>query len=365
LSRIDFSELFVHFQDRVHQENLLVSFTIKSDHIAILDQTLLPFKKEYIPTRSAEDIAQCIKKMQIRGSGAIGCAGALGAFLAIQQTPANQKQWVELLRPLKKARPTAIILKYAVDEVLQAATNSDQPVQAAAFAANQFIERQLDMEKAIGRYGAELIPDNCTILTHCNSGALAGAGYGGRALSVIRSAAEQGKQLQVIAQETRPYLQGARLTAWELQQLGIPVKLATDGMSGALMRANLIDCCVVGSDRISANGDLANKVGTNLIALAAQAYQVPFYTASTRYNIDPNSPSGDHITIEFRKPEEVLQIGGQPISAPGIGAVYPAFDITPAELISAIITEHGVLRPPYDAALSDLLRQSFSHKHDT
>ncbi len=266
---------------------------------------------------------------------------------------------MERAAQLRSARPTAIILQKAVDEVLQAAlAQPDTAVEAAAQAAVLFFQKQLTMEKAIGQWGQSLIPDGSIILTHCNSGALAGAGYGGRVLSVMRAAAEAGKRIQVIAQETRPYLQGARLTAWELFQLNIPVQVATDGMSAALMQKGLVDVCLVGSDRLAANGDLINKVGTCLVALAAREYGVPFYTATTHYNIDLHCSDGKTIPIEMRPGSEVLTLNGQPLTLAGINGIYPAFDITPASLLTSIITERGILKPPFAAGLAALVQES-------
>jgi methylthioribose-1-phosphate isomerase len=243
-------------------------------------------------------------------------------------------------------------LGVAVQEVLDhASENPFDPLGEAASAAARFFERQLEMEKAIGRHGAAIILEGATLLTHCHSGALAGAGYGGRALSVVRAAKEAGKTFHVICQETRPYLQGAKITAWELQQMGVPVTLVTDAMSGALMQNGRVDVCVVGSDRLAMNGDLANKVGTYLIALAAREHHVPFYTAVTRYNVDPACSIGGEIPIEIRSGEEVLKIGGSPITLEGVQALYPAFDLTPARLIAGIITEAGILRKPFEPVL--------------
>ena len=317
---------------RIADERLLAPLWAEGEDIAILDQTKLPFMREVIRVRTADEMSQAIRAMQIRGSGAIGCAGAFGAYLAVRNAPHDRDQWNALVGSLKAARPTAVALLLAVDEVLSAARNAQNPVEAAADAAVAFFERQLEMERAIGRYGSAVIPDGATILTHCHSGALGGAGYGGRALSVMRAAVESGKNIRVISQETRPYLQGARITAWELRQLGIPVTLVTDGMSGALMERGDVDVCVVGSDRLAINGDLANKVGTYLVALAAREHSVPFYTATTRYNVDPSCASGHDIPIELRPGDEVLLFNGQPITVEGVNALYPAFDITPANL---------------------------------
>jgi methylthioribose-1-phosphate isomerase len=345
-----------HLTQQMHAENLLAPLWPKGVGVALLDQTKLPFKREVIQISTADEMARAIQTMQIRGSGAIGCAGAMGAYLAVRNAPGEAAQWDALVDSLRAARPTAVALRLAVEEVLNAARQTSEPVDAAAAAAAAFVQRQLDMERAIGRYGAAVIPPGATILTHCHSGALAGAGYGGRALSVIRAAAEAGKDIQVISQETRPYFQGARITAWELRELNIPVTLITDGMSGAMMESGRVDVCVVGSDRLAINGDLANKVGTYLVALAAREHNVPFYTATTRYNVDPACASGSDIPIELRSPEEVLKIKGQPITVAGVEALYPAFDITPAALLTGIVTEAGLFHAPFEPKLSTLVQ---------
>jgi methylthioribose-1-phosphate isomerase len=341
---------------RIQDEQLLAPLWPDGETVALLDQTRLPFARDVIHIRTAEEMGNAIRQMQIRGSGAIGCAGALGAYLAVRSAAKQPDQWNRLVEPLRNARPTALALRLAVDEVLDAARGAADPLESAANAAVAFFERQIGMERALGRHGAAVIADGATVLTHCHSGALAGAGYGGRALSVIRAAAESGKRISVIAQETRPYFQGARITAWELRQLGVPVTLITDGMSGAVMEAGRVDVCVVGSDRLAINGDLANKTGTYLVALAAREHDVPFYTATTRYNVDPTCPDGRHIPIEFRPGDEVLTINGQRIAAEGVDALYPAFDITPAKLLTGIITEVGTLTAPFEAKLRVLLQ---------
>lgn len=342
---------------RMDDEKLMAPLWPDSDAVALLDQTKLPFERQIIPITTADQMADAIRLMQIRGSGAIGCAGAMGAYLAVRGAPDQPEQWDGLVKRLREARPTALALRLAVDEVLSAARDSTEPVEAAARAAAGFMDWQLQMERAIGHYGAVVIPDGATVLTHCHSGALAGAGYGGRALSVIRAAMESGKHISVIAQETRPYFQGARITAWELRQLGLPVTLITDGMSGAVMEAGRVDVCVVGSDRLAINGDLANKTGTYLVALAAREHNVPFYTATTRYNVDPTCPDGQHIPIELREAQEVLTINGQRITVEGVDALYPAFDVTPAKLLTGIITEAGVFDAPFEPKLRELVRK--------
>lgn len=343
---------------RIEAEGLLSPLWPDGTGVALLDQTELPFERTVLHVSTATQMADAIRHMKIRGSGAIGCAGALGAYLAVREAPNDAGQWNALVEPLKNARPTAIALRLAVNEVLDAARSGSDAVDAAATAAGVFVEQQLEMERAIGHHGATVIPDEATVLTHCHSGALAGAGYGGRALSLIRAAAEAGKNIQVISQETRPYFQGARITAWELRQLDIPVTLITDGMSGALMENGQVDICVVGSDRLAINGDLANKVGTYLVALAAREHGVPFYTATTRYNVDPACHTGQEIPIEFRPGDELLTINDRPLTVEGVKALYPAFDITPSTLITGIVTEAGLFHAPFEPKLRDLIEKA-------
>lgn len=341
---------------RIREEELLAPLWPRGTGVALVDQTRLPFTRDVLQIETAAQMAQAIRQMKVRGSGAIGCAGALGAYLAVRQEPDDPAAWDGMVHDLREARPTAVALRRSVNEVLdEARAAPGDPIAGAARAAAAFVERQLTMERAIGHHGAAAIPDGATILTHCHSGALAGAGYGGRALSVIRAAHEQGKQIQVIAQETRPYFQGARITAYELRQLGIPVTLITDGMSGALMETGRVDVCVVGSDRLAINGDLANKTGTYLVALAAREHGVPFYTATTRYNVDARCATGKDIPIELRDPREVLFIDDRPITVEGVQALYPAFDITPAPLLTGIVTEGGLFQKPFEEKLRFLL----------
>jgi methylthioribose-1-phosphate isomerase len=251
---------------------------------------------------------------------------------------------------LAATRPTAVNLFWAIERMKQISASlrgrAVMEVKRALVEESQrILDEDIAMNKAMGRHGAALIQDGHTILTHCNAGALATAGYG-TALGVVRAAWEQGKQIRVIADETRPVLQGARLTAWELMQDKIPVTLITDNMAGSLMRQGLVHLCVVGADRIAANGDVANKIGTYSVAVLAKAHHIPFYVAAPYSTIDLATPSGDHITIEQRRPEEVTSIFNGPMIAPkGVTIFNPAFDVTPAELVTAIITERGIFKP--------------------
>ncbi|MDN5344792.1 MAG: methylthioribose-phosphate isomerase, partial [Clostridia bacterium] len=292
---------------------------------------------------------RAIKDMVIRGSGALGLAGAWGAYLASLHND-SLAAYQRDLAALKATRPTAINLAKTIDEITTSLDegNFREQVEQRVVA---IVRRQLDFELALGEAGAALVKDGDTIMTHCHSGALAGAGYGGRALSVIRRAREQGKNISVLVNETRPYLQGARITAWELKRLGIPFTLITDNMSGFCLARGMVDLVVVGSDRVARNGDLANKTGTYLHALAAHDNNVPFYTATASHTIDLQTLRGEDIPVEMRSGAEVLTLAGQPIAEPGTRALYPAFDITPHRLITGIITEKGVIYPPYEENL--------------
>ncbi len=357
-------DALTRLQHRIEAEQLLAPLWPVASGIAFLDQTRLPHRREVLTAQTAGEVAGAIRRMQVCGSGAIGIAGAFGTYLAVRSRPDRPEVWAAEAHDLKFARPTAVILQTAVEEVLSAARSATDPVEAAATAAAIFFERQLAFERLIGSEGARVIPDGSTVLTHCYSGALAGAGYGGGVLSIIRGAVEAGKSIRVIVQETRPYLQGAGITAYELKQLGFPVSLATNGMAGALMQSRRVDVCVVGSHRVALNGDLANEAGTYLIALAAREHGIPFYTTANRYNIDPNCASGEQIPIEFRPAQEVVQYNRQPVNVEGVEALYPSFDITPAALIRGIITEQGVIEQPFEPKLRRLVNISpYIHTH--
>lgn len=281
--------------------------------------------------------------MVVRGAPAIGVSAAFGMALAAQRGDDLDRAGDEL----KRARPTAVNLAWAVDRMLSK-RNSDLVAEAEAINREDVASCM-----AIGRHGAALLGERATVLTHCNAGALATAGYG-TALGVIRAAIESGKRVAVFADETRPYLQGARLTAWELQQDGIDVTLITDNMSGHFFQQGQFDAVVVGADRIAANGDTANKIGTYTVAVLANAHGVPFYVAAPVSTIDPGCASGDGIPIEERSAQEVVDIFGSRVAPQGINVRHPAFDVTPARLITAIITERGVLRAPYEEAIRSL-----------
>jgi methylthioribose-1-phosphate isomerase len=309
----------------------------------LLDQRLLPREEKWVPCHTAPEVAEAIKTMIVRGAPAIGVSAAYGMALAAKRGD----DLAVAADELKRARPTAVNLAWAVDRML---ANRDGDLTAEAEAINR---EDVASCMAIGRHGAELLGQSATVLTHCNAGALATAGYG-TALGVIRAAIEGGKRIAVFADETRPYLQGARLTAWELQQDNIDVTLITDSMAGHFFSEGAFDAVIVGADRIAANGDTANKIGTYTVAVLANAHNVPFYVAAPLSTIDPNCPSGKEIPIEERSAQEVVDIAGSRMAPEGIKVRHPAFDVTPARLITAIITERGVLKPPFSDAIASL-----------
>ena len=323
--------------------------------VRLLDQSRLPEVVEFLDCRDYQDVAEAIRRLKVRGAPAIGVTAALGVAQGAQAVEATEyasfsKAVLAICECLAATRPTAVNLFWALERMKRRLESvKDRPIAAIKEAlieeACRILEEDVALCKAMGRHGASLIADGQTVLTHCNAGALATAGYG-TALGVIRAAWEQGKKIAVIADETRPVLQGARLTAWELMQDQIPVTLITDNMSGALMRQGKIHLCVVGADRIAANGDVANKIGTYSVAVLARAHGIPFYVAAPYSTIDLKTKSGAEIPIEQRDPLEVTSIhGSHPVAPQGVAVYNPAFDVTPAEFITAIITERGVFQP--------------------
>lgn len=331
--------------------------------LELLDQRLLPHTVAAVTCTSAAEVASAIRDMVVRGAPAIGCAAAFGLALearlqSVHPMPVFQEALAVAKALLLASRPTAVNLSWALnrmEETLVAATRT-QPSKIAAeleAAAIAIFKADVASNMAMGKAGAELIADGARIMTHCNTGALATAGHG-TALGVIRSARDQGKRLSVIANETRPFLQGARLTAWELAQEAIPVTLATDSMAGYLMQQGLVDLIIVGADRIAANGDTANKIGTYTLAVLAWRHRLPFYVVAPLSTIDMAIADGHAIPIEQRSTDEVTGYGGVRWAPDGVTAIHPAFDVTPSELISALITEKGVLRKPDAAGLRRL-----------
>jgi methylthioribose-1-phosphate isomerase len=333
--------------------------------VVMIDQRLLPNEELYPVFKTYEEVAVAIEEMVIRGAPAIGVAAAMGIALGAKNSSATTLE--DLERDVNKAsdrisktRPTAVNLFWAVKrmgDVFKEAKTNGASIESLQ---NRLIEESIRMHaediesnKRMGRFGAELLPQDATVLTHCNAGALATAGYG-TALGVIRAAVEAGKNVNVYADETRPFLQGARLTAWELAKDNIPVTLITDNMAGHFLKAGKISCVVVGADRIAANGDAANKIGTYMVALAAQANDIPFYVAAPLSTIDLALQSGEEIPIESRVLSEVTHIRGHQISPDGINVANPAFDVTPNRYIAAIITDVGIARAPYEESLRAL-----------
>ncbi len=327
----------------------------KDGAVCLLDQSRLPAAVEFLTCRTYQDVADAIRHLKVRGAPAIGVTAALGVALGASSIDAKEyasfaKTVLAICDQLAATRPTAVNLFWAIERMkrrLEALHG--QPVSlikpALLAEAQAILDEDVVLCKNMGRHGATLIHDGQTVLTHCNAGSLATAGYG-TALGVIRAAWEQGKKIQVIADETRPVLQGARLTAWELMQDHIPVTLITDNMAGTLMRQGKIHLCIVGADRIAANGDVANKIGTYSVAVLAKAHNIPFYVAAPYSTIDLKTRSGEDIPIEQRNPAEVTTIhGSHPVAPDGVAVYNPAFDVTPAELITGIVTERGIFKP--------------------
>ncbi len=335
--------------------------------VRLLDQTCLPHREVWRTCRTAEEVAECIARLRVRGAPAIGIAAAYALALAARNAGSRDMQ--ELLEHLERTaamllatRPTAVNLAWAVERMLNRARSlrALDPEAAAALLVREARAIAAEDEEAnrrLARFGQALLPQQGSVLTHCNAGALATGGYG-TALGVIRAAWEEGKTIHVYVDETRPVLQGARITAWELQRLGIPFTLITDNMAGHFMRLGRIDAVLVGADRIAANGDLANKIGTYSLAVLAFAHHIPFYSAAPTSTLDLSLPDGSQIPIEERDPEEVTYLAGRRIAPRGVQAANPAFDLTPHRYVTAIITERGIARPPYDESLRKLLEES-------
>lgn len=332
----------------------------------LIDQTRLPAEEVAVACRDEHEAARAIVEMRVRGAPAIGVAAAYGVALAARRAPAASPGQVlatvrEAVALLRATRPTAVNLFWALERMQRRAERLAETGDAGHLREGLLAEAQKiaaedeQTNRLIGMHGAELVRDGDTILTHCNAGALATVAYG-TALGVVRAAHEQGKRVSVLADETRPFLQGARLTTWELQRDGIPVTLITDNMAGHFLKTR-VNLAVVGADRIAANGDTANKIGTYGVAVIARENGVPFYIAAPLSTIDPTIASGEEIPIEERSAGEVTSIGGVRIAPQGVPAAHPAFDVTPARYISGIITEVGVLRAPYGESIREALRQ--------
>jgi len=331
----------------------------------LLDQTALPQQEIYLEISDYREVIHAIKTLQVRGAPAIGIAAGYGIALGAQSIKASSikafnNELDRLLEDFAASRPTAVNLFWTINRMRQAIsmTGSSGPARDALLRTARLIHRQQARAMAdLSRLGSSLIGDKCTVLTHCNTGQLATGVEYGTALGVIKAAAEQGKKIKVYADETRPLLQGARLTTWELDRLKIPVTLITDSMAGHFMNRGMIDCVMVGADRIAANGDTANKIGTYSVAVLARENKIPFYVAAPVSSIDISIGSGDHIPIEERGREEVLMFNGVRIAPHRVRAVNPAFDVTPHKYVTAIVTEKGIIRPPYKRNIKSAMQE--------
>ncbi|MCK9229599.1 MAG: S-methyl-5-thioribose-1-phosphate isomerase [Syntrophales bacterium] len=337
----------------------------QDDMVVLVDQKALPAQEAYVLCRDYTDVAAAIKDMTVRGAPAIGIAAAMGIALGFgrRRREAREDQRESLHRicdDFGATRPTAANLFRAIHrmkECFEASDDADFTIVAGRLKeeALRMLDEDIESNQWIGRFGRDLVPPGSTVLTHCNAGALATGGYG-TALGVIRAAHEKGAIRRVFAGETRPLLQGARLTAWELAREGIPVTVITDSMAGHFMARKEIDLVIVGADRIAANGDTANKIGTYTLALLAREHDIPFYVAAPRTTIDAETATGDDIPIEERYPEEVLTMAGTPTAPAGTQALNPAFDVTPNRLITAIITDAGIIRQPFEAGIIEIFK---------
>ena len=336
--------------------------------VSFLDQTKLPLEETYVLATDYQQVAAVIRDMIVRGAMAIGVSGAMGVALGIDRSTATSvadlDREVELIcTTLAETRPTAVNLFWGIGQIrdlyhsLAAANRPMTEIKTAVVTrARQMYDEDIAACRQLGQFGAELMPQKGTILTHCNAGALAACGYGS-ALGVIRAAVERGQQLDVLADETRPYLQGARLTAWELMKDNIPTTVLCDNMSAHLMSKGRIQAVIVGADRIAANGDTANKIGTYAVSILAKEHGIPFYVAAPWATIDLATATGEGIPIEQRDRREVTHSNGRQMTPDGVGIENPAFDVTPAKYITAIITERGVLRAPFAASIAALARE--------
>lgn len=334
------------------------------DRLRILDQTKLPQEQSFVNVANYHDVVLAIKEMRVRGAPAIGVAAAYGIALGAQGLKSRGKaeffsQFEQILQAFSASRPTAVNLFRAIGrmrKIIATGSTITEMKDILINEAKRIHQEEIEASRRLSQLGAELIKDGFTILTHCNAGPLATAGYG-TALGVIKAAKEQGKGVNVIATETRPLLQGARLTTWELRQENIPVTLITDSMAGYFMHQGKIDCIIVGADRIAANGDVVNKIGTYALAVLAKENDIPFYVAAPSTTIDFSLSSGDRVPIEERNSREVTHIQGVPIAPEGVKAANPAFDVTPHNYISTIITERGIIKEPYERELMKIARR--------
>lgn len=334
-----------------------------ADGVRFIDQTRLPTEEVYVTCRNYQEVARAIRDMIVRGAPAIGVAAAMGIALGVQQSPAKNAAELRLeldqiCDVISQTRPTAVNLFWAIRRMQQKfesieGQRIDQIKSGMVQEAQQMYLEDIAANQAMGRHGAALMPASGGVLTHCNAGALATCGYG-TALGVIRAAVDQGKKLHVFADETRPFLQGARLTAWELMQDHIPTTVIADNMAGSMMRQGKIKAVIVGADRIAANGDVANKIGTYSVAVLAKEHGIPFYVAAPWSTVDLKAATGDDIPIEQRSTKEITHHGGKQMTPEGVQVENPAFDVTPNKYVTAIITEKGAARAPYSESLKEL-----------
>jgi methylthioribose-1-phosphate isomerase len=331
--------------------------------VRFIDQTKLPTEETYVTCKNYEEVADAIRTMIVRGAPAIGVAAAMGVALGALQAsttrPEFEREFDTICDVLAGTRPTAVNLFWAIrrmrDKFQQLRSQPVEQIKAELVAeAQRVLVEDIAANEAMGKHGAVLLPSSGGVLTHCNAGALATAGYG-TALGVIRAAVESGKQIHVFADETRPFLQGSRLTAWELMKDGIPTTLIADNMAGAMMRLGKIDAVIVGADRIAANGDVANKIGTYTVAVLAKEHGIPFYVAAPISTVDLNTADGSKIPIEQRASNEVTHFAGKQIAPDAARVENPAFDVTPSKYVTAIITERGIARVPYQQSLAELV----------
>ena len=353
----------------VNWDDMIPTLEWLPEGVNFLDQTKLPLEETYVLATDYQQVATVIRDMIVRGAMAIGVSGAMGVALGIDRSqaitlPDLNAEVAVICATLAETRPTAINLFWGIDKVRDlyntlAAQNTPIPeIKSQCVAlARQMYDEDIAACRQLGAIGAELLPPKGTVLTHCNAGALAACGYGS-ALGVIRAAVERGQEIDVFADETRPYLQGARLTAWELMKDGIPTTVLCDNMSASLMKQGRIQAVIVGADRIAANGDTANKIGTYGVSILAREHNIPFFVAAPWATIDMATAHGDLIPIEQRDPREVTHSNGRQMTPDGVGIENPAFDVTPAKYITAIITERGVLRAPFEQAIAAMAHQT-------
>jgi methylthioribose-1-phosphate isomerase len=335
----------------------------KNNKVIMIDQRKLPLEEKYFVCTNYRRVIDAIKRLVIRGAPAIGVAAAMGVALGARairakKTETFQKNLDRICLEIKAARPTAVNLAWAVERMARlaydhAADGIDAIKHLLVKESQKMLQEDIAINREMGRHGQTLLRDGDCVLTHCNAGALATGGYG-TALGVIRAAVEAGKIITVLADETRPFLQGARLTTWEMIKSGIPVTLITDNMSGYLMRQGKVAAVIVGADRIAANGDVANKIGTYMVAVLARTHKIPFYVAAPLSTIDRNTPTGDQIPIEERPPEEVTHFQGKRVTPAGVLVENPAFDVTPNRYVTGIITEKGIAYPPFKSSLAKM-----------